>query len=78
MAELKLEQLPTGQLNKRNRTAMISLVISLIVFLACLILLLIFKPDLSGVSIPLLAPAVLAIKERRRIDRELKRRIDCK
>ncbi len=74
MAEIKPEKLPTDQLTRRKKIAGISIIVSLVLFLVCLVVLLLLKPDISGISIPILAPAVLGIKERRKINRILKRR----
>ncbi len=74
MAEIKPENLATDQLVRRKKIATISIAVSSILFLACLAVLLLLKPDLSGISIPILAPAVLGVKERRNITRILKTR----
>lgn len=75
MSAEKLEKLTTPQLMKRDKEADI-LLASLIIFLVCFIGLWIIKPEYLGVTIPLLAPAIIGIRVRKKIIKVLIDRIE--
>jgi hypothetical protein len=76
MAVEKLEKLTTDQLNKKEKEANTLMIVSLIVFLVCFIVLFILKPDFTGVTIPLLAPLIISVRERKKIIKVLINRIE--
>lgn len=76
MAEEKIEKMTTGQLKQKDKTATGFLIGSLIVFLVCYTALMILKTDLAGIAIPILAPAVIAMREKKRIMNTLIARVE--
>ena len=76
MAVEKLEKLTTDQLNKKEKVANTQMIVSMIVFLVCFIVLFILKPDFTCVTIPLLAPLIISVRERKKIIKVLINRIE--
>jgi hypothetical protein len=76
MAAEKLEKLTIVQLEKKEKEANKVMIASLIIFLICIIGLSIIQPDFAGVTIPLLAPGIIAIRERKKIIEVLINRIE--
>lgn len=78
MATERFDKFTIDQLKKRENVANKSMIASFLIFLVCFIGLVIIKPDLSGVTIPILAPAVIAIRERKKIIKVLFNRIESR
>jgi hypothetical protein len=76
MATEKLEKLTIVQLEKKEKEANKVMIASLIIFLVCVIGLSIIKPDFTGVTIPILAPGIIAFRERKKIIKVLINRIE--
>jgi cell division protein FtsW (lipid II flippase) len=74
MATEKLEKLTTDQLKKKEKEENIVIIAFPIIFLVCVIGLIIIKPDLTGATIPILAPAWISFRSRKKIREELKKR----
>jgi hypothetical protein len=58
----KLEKLTIDLIKKREKEANKLLLVSLIIFLVCFIGFYIIKPDLIGVTVTLLAPAIISLR----------------
>ena len=76
MATAKLEKLTIDQLKKKEKGANKIMILSLIIFLVFFIALYIIKIDFIGVTIPILAPMIIAMRERERIINVLIDRIE--
>jgi len=76
MATEKLEKLTIDQLKKKEKGANKIMILSLIIFLVFFIALYIIKIDFIGVTIPILAPMIIAMRERERIINVLIDRIE--
>lgn len=74
MAAEKLEKLTTDQLKKKEKDANRIIIASLMVFIICIIVLIILKPSWIGAAIPLLAPGIISVRERKKIKEELMKR----
>jgi hypothetical protein len=75
MATEKLEKFTIVQLEKKEKEANKVMITSLIIFLVCVLALSIIKPDFTGVTIPILAPGIIAFRERKKIIKVLIDRI---
>ncbi len=76
MATEKLGKLTIDQLKKKEKDANKVMIASLIIFLVCFIALYIIKLEFIGVTIPILAPLLIAMGERKRINNVLIDRIE--
>lgn len=74
MATEKLKELSIDQLKKKEQVDNKVLIIAPIIFLVCLTGLIIINPVFTGAAIPILAPAIISFRSRKRIREELKRR----
>ncbi|MGA1977659.1 MAG: hypothetical protein ABSG89_07355 [Bacteroidales bacterium] len=74
MATEKLVKLTIDQLKKREKEENKIIILFPIIFLVCFIVLIIIKPVFSGAAIPILAPALISVRWRKKIRAELKNR----
>jgi hypothetical protein len=74
MAAEKLDKLTTDELKKKGKKENKVIIGFLVFFLVCEIILIIVKPVFTGVAIPILAPAYISFRERKKIREELKKR----
>jgi hypothetical protein len=74
MAIEKLEKLTSDELKKKEKQENKVIIGFLAFFLICEIVLIIVKPVFTGAAIPILAPAYISFRERKKIREELKKR----
>lgn len=70
----KIQNLTIEQLKKKEKEAEILIIVSLSIFLACFIVLIILSPIWIGTIIPILALTIIGIRERKTMRQELKNR----